>query len=343
MFDHFSNGDTDLNDLYDVYEAEFDPMKSDRKVRRQRKPKVKHNPKKSQAMILEDIVDDDGIETGFQTTYKPGKYEAGWLLESLTTFYSQKLIVDVLTQVKGGKEASVYLCEAHPNTGFDYLAAKVYRPRQFRQLSNDQMYREGRAVLTETGTAVKETDHRVLRAIGKKSAFGQQVAHTSWLMYEFTTMQSLLNMGAAVPQVIAAGENAILMDYLGDENIAAPTLSQMRLDLEEAAPLFDEVMRNVELMLANGLIHGDLSAYNILYWAGEITLIDFPQVTMAERNSNAYDIFARDVTRICEYFAAQGLHRDPEAITRRLWKRYVERPYHEQMADLSRLEAQEEE
>jgi RIO kinase 1 len=91
----------------------------------------------------------------------------------------------------------------------------------------------------------------------------------------------------------------------------------------EAEPLCDEVLRNIELMLAHGMIHGDLSAYNILYWEGKVTLIDFPQVTMSESNHNAYRIFQRDVRRVCEYFAMQGVERDADAIVRRLWGRYV--------------------
>ena len=65
-------------------------------------------------------------------------------------------------------------------------------------------------------------------------------------------------------------------------------------------------------MLQNGMIHGDLSAYNILYWEGEITLIDFPQVTDSRGNTHARDILARDVTRVCEYFADQGVDNDPQ-------------------------------
>lgn len=331
------------SDYYEQYEVEFDPQRTDRQARRARKPKTKHVPKKSAEALLTEIVEDDGIEAGFQTTYQPGQYEGGWLLDSLRTFYDQKLITDVLAQVKGGKEASVYRCEAHPTTGFSLLAAKVYRPRMFRQLRNDKAYREGRAVLTETGTAVKETDHRIMRAIGKKTSYGQQVAHTSWLMYEFTTMQKLYQLGAAVPLPIAAGENAILMTYLGDDRLAAPHLHEVRLTPQEAQPVFDEVLRNIELMLSHGLIHGDLSAYNILYWEGQITLIDFPQVTLSQSNSQAYSIFERDITRVCDYFAGQGLERDPQRIVRTLWGRNMSRRQQDVEADLSRMQARDEE
>src|SRR5688500_2115717 len=98
-------------------------------------------------------------------------------------------------------------------------------------------------------------------------------------MYEYTTMARLHGAGAAVPRPYAAGENAILMTYYGDEQRAAPTLNEVHLSKAEATPLFEEVLRNIELLLQHGQIHGDLSAYNILYWQGSVVLIDFPQVT----------------------------------------------------------------
>jgi len=76
-------------------------------------------------------------------------------------------------------------------------------------------------------------------------------------------------------------------------------------------------------MLRHGMIHGDLSAYNILYWEGQIVLIDFPQVTNTHGNSNAHFILRRDVERICEYFARQGVHADASAILDRLTRRHL--------------------
>jgi serine/threonine-protein kinase RIO1 len=73
-------------------------------------------------------------------------------------------------------------------------------------------------------------------------------------------------------------------------------------------------------MLANGIVHGDLSAYNVLYWEGRITLIDFPQVISPANHRSAYAIFSRDIARICEYFARQGLGSDPARLAAGLWK-----------------------
>jgi RIO kinase 1 len=255
-------------------------------------------------------------------TYQPARFERAWLGSSLRPFYDQSLITDVLSSVKGGKEASVYCCKAHPNTGHELLAAKVYRPRAFRNLRNDKMYREGRPVLTEDGRAVKPTDQRLMRALGKKTDFGVQVEHTSWLQYEYTTLAKLHAAGAAVPQPIGAAENAVLMSYEGSPEHPAPTLIEVGLDPEEGAALYDEVMRNIRLMLSLGLIHGDLSAYNILYWEGRVTLIDFPQVTSCATNTRAEFILARDITRVCDYFSRLGVECDPTKLARRMWKEF---------------------
>ncbi len=282
-------------------------------------------------------------EPGLPMTYRPARFEAFWLTTSLRSFYDQELIVDVLAQVKGGKEANVYRCRAHPHIGGGLVAAKIYRPRQLRNLANDRLYREGRAVLTADGKPVKTTDHRVMRAIGKKTPFGQQVKHTSWLMYEYTTLAELRQAGAAVPEPLGANENAILMGYRGDEREAAPTLHEVKLGRREAKSLFGEVLRNVEILLAQGLVHGDLSAYNVLYWEGEITLIDFPQVTSIHGNPSARVILERDVRRICEYFARQGVPSDHAKLAADLWESYGAKDYPEPFADLEEDGEEEEE
>ena len=314
---------------YEHYEEQFNPLRSDRKARRTRRLEARHTPRKPPSQILTEIAEPTGLEGGFNTTYKPGRFEQGWLLSSLSSFYDQGLVSDVLAQIKGGKEANVYRCEAHPSTGMSLLAAKVYRPRMFRVLRNDSMYRQGREILTADGSVVKKSDHRIMRAIDKKTAFGVQVQHTSWLAHEYVALQRLYEVGGAVPRPIATSDNAILMSYCGDEHMGAPSLNRVALEQDEARLLLGEVLRNVELMLQLDLIHGDLSPYNILYWAGEITLIDFPQVTDCHTNSRAYSILQRDIRRVCDYFARQGVQCDAADITDELWSRCGQMSLHE--------------
>lgn len=320
---------TNLLNAYDEYEEETAEYMDrfgllDRKARRRKPPKANPKTGPTQAELVAQLAEDTaGLEAGFQITYQPARFEAVWLLDSLRIFYDQSLIVDVLSQVKGGKEASVYLCQAHPGTGLDLIAAKVYRPRRFRNLSNDAMYREGREILSSEGGIVKRRDSRSMRAMKKKTGFGEELLHGSWLMYEHGTLQKLHGLGAAVPKPIATGSNALLMEYVGDEQMAAPILHSVRLEPDERQPLFAEVIRNIELMLKHELIHGDLSAFNILYWEGGVKLIDFPQVTMAVSNRNAYNIFRRDVTRVCEYFRGQGVRCNAKELTDKLWWEYI--------------------
>ncbi len=332
-------------DQYEEYESLFDPMQTDRQARRKRKPKARHVPKKAYHEVINEIADTTGLEGGFETTYTPSLFEAEWLLSSLRPFYDQQMLTDVLALVKGGKEASVYRCEGHPSMGLSYLAAKVYRPRKFRNLRNDKLYRENRKVLKGNGKTVKDNDHRIMRALGKKTSFGQQVAHTSWLMYEYTTLEHLYNIGAAVPRPLAAGENAILMEYVGDGHMAAPTLHEVELDAREGQALFEQVMDNIELMLKHNRVHGDLSSYNILYWEGEMVLIDFPQVIDPQANSQAYFILERDITRVCDYFTRYGVDGadDPARLIERLWNQYVGQKPHDIEADISRFKGDDDE
>ncbi len=259
----------------------------------------------------------DDSSTSFKFTYKAARFEEWWLLDSLGDFYVHKWIVDVLRKVKGGKEASVYQCKPGAAVDAPLVAAKVYRPRSLRNLKNDGQYRTGRVDLDDEGNAlVKKAD---VHAIAKRSNYGEELRHQSWIAYEFKTLEVLYEAGVDVPKPYAMEQNAILMDFVGDLATAAPVLSSVTLDLDEAKTLFDRVVHNIDLMLTHDRIHGDLSAYNILYWGGDITLIDFPQVVLPEANPASWTIFLRDVTRICQYFSAQGVRCNGRTLASDLW------------------------
>jgi RIO kinase 1 len=262
----------------------------------------------------------DDSSRSFEFTYKAARFESWWLLESLGDFYEHKWITDVLMRVKGGKEASVYLCRSGDAIDAPLAAAKVYRPRMLRNLKNDGQYREGRTDLDADGNAiVKDGD---LHAMAKRTKYGEELRHQSWIAYEFQTLEDLHAAGADVPKPYAMEKNAILMEYIGDIDAAAPPLSAVTLEPDEVKPLFERVIHNIDLLLQHKRIHGDLSAYNILYWDGEITLIDFPQVVDPEANPTAWNIFFRDVTRICQYFASQGLKRNAHKLAADMWTSY---------------------
>jgi RIO kinase 1 len=315
--DDFSKNDSNDLDRYADYESAFQP-------RQPRKRKPDHKPKRDQRAQLESVAEVGALESGFNTTYRPGLFEEGWLLDSLRPFHEMGLLADVLSRVKGGKEANVYRCRGTAITGEALLAVKVYRPQMFRTMKNDHVYREGRDILSGSGAALKKTDHREMRAIGKKSDYGMAVMHTSWLMHEFKTLKALHEAGASVPKPLAAAPNGILMGFVGDAHLSAPALGEVRLDEDEAAHALAEVIRNLRVMLSLNMVHGDLSAYNLLYWDERVVLIDFPQVVSVTGNPNARDLFARDVARIAAYFNGCGLDIDPASLTDSLWGEHGE-------------------
>jgi RIO kinase 1 len=251
----------------------------------------------------------------------PRHYERQWIIDSLGSFYQENIITDVTRLVKAGKEANVYCCVAHEAAAVPLIAAKLYRPRMLRTLKNDAIYKEGRTVRDSEGKEVRGS--REARAMRKKTRFGQLVETVAWIENEFQIQRQLYQAGADVPRPISHGGNTVLMAYVGDELMPAPVLSDVTLDPDEAGPLFERIMRNVTLMLSLHYVHGDLSAYNILYWDGRVTLIDFPQVVDARVNRNAFSLLERDVKRVCDYFSRFGVSADPVALAVDLWERYM--------------------
>jgi len=258
----------------------------------------------------------------FNPTLLASRRDAPWILSSLRPFYDQQLITDVLHEAHSGKEATVYCCAAHPATGVEYLAAKIYRPRMFRSLRNDAVYRYSRVQRDEQGQAEHGNSRRG-SAASRKTERGRAAQMASWIEYEYQTQRLLYAHGANVPRTFAQIGNAVLMEYIGALGDPAPRLGGVVLDEEEAPALFECILRNIELALIHGRIHGDLSAYNVLYWQGAVTLIDFAQAVDPYHNSDVFSLFARDIERICQYFARCGVKRDAHELAREMWIRHM--------------------
>ena len=258
----------------------------------------------------------------FNPTLLASRRDAPWILSSLSPFYDQHLIMDVLHEAHSGKEATVYCCEAHPSTSVEYLAAKVYRPRMFRNLRNDAIYRFSRVQRDEQGQAEHGNSRRGSAAT-RKTERGRAAQVVSWIEYEYQTQRLLYAHGANVPRPFAQIGNAVLMEYIGDVDEPAPRLSDVVLEQEEAQPLFDCIVHNIELALIHGRIHGDLSAYNVLYWQGVVTLIDFAQAVDPYHNSDVFSLLARDVERTCQYFARYAVKSDAHELARDIWTRHM--------------------
>jgi RIO kinase 1 len=295
---------------------------------RPERPRKAHaKPKKSQYEILCSLRAADDSQTfaarPFASSVRVTNTERAWIWEHLGPFHRQKLIDDVLRQIKPGKEATVYLCAAHPSSGRSLLAAKLYRARATRGLANMNQYQAGRSVLGGEGQAVNARAWRLHKAIAQKSRKGLAAAQTSWLMHEFSVLEQLHAAGADVPEPIAHNQQALLLEFVGEGQDAAPTLNEVVLDRSEARPLYERVLFNVECLLSLGWVHGDLSAYNILYQRGRIAMIDFPQVASAHGNPEARVLFERDLDKLAQYFGRYGIDADVQRLAQRLWSKHV--------------------
>lgn len=240
------------------------------------------------------------------------------LLAHLAPLIEDHFLIDVVRPIKSGKEAVVYCCHADASLGRDLVAAKVYRPLETRSFKRDTVYQQGR----DRGS---RPDARVLRALGKKTQHGRTHKFSAWIAHEMKTLETLHAAGADVPEPIERNGPVILMEYFGDIDNPAPVLLGVDLDTGEAPRLYADILRNVELFLVHHRVHADLSAYNMLYWNGAVTIIDFPQSVDPRYNDDAFDLLVRDLKTVNGYFAAAGADIvDPNEHALRLWRTHVD-------------------
>ena len=307
---------------YEYLEKEY--FQNDRRKRRGPR-KVQAAEEVAQARAELTDFSDNNVDTwvpSYAAALDPLHYERQWIIDSVGPFYHQNMVSDVVRLVKGGKEANVYACTGHPALGFKMVAAKLYRPRILRNLKNDAIYKAERALRDSDGKQLKK-GRRDRLALEKKTNYGKKLDFDQWIGTEFRVQEMLFEAGANVPKPISFLNTTIIMEYIGDELGPAPALNEVSIPREEAPALFKQVMGDVALMLDHHHIHGDLSAYNILYWNGRCTLIDFPQMVEARHNPHAFDLLHRDVTRVCEYFNRYGVGADPVKLTLDLWEPYM--------------------
>ena len=232
----------------------------------------------------------------------------------------QKMLLDVfskhidavLHRINDGKEATVYLCRGTEVVQGRALAAKVYRDRRFRGFANNSEYLDANRI----------GDRRLAKAVRQRSRVGKRAAQRIWVNREWQALQMLHGEGVSVPQPIDHTAEAVLMEFIGDEGGAAPVLAHVRMDREEAGRLWQQLLREVEILLDCGLVHGDLSAYNVLYHQGRLRIIDLPQVVQLDDAVDVWTLFARDLENISAYFSRQGLTLDPLGEAIRLWSIY---------------------
>ena len=223
------------------------------------------------------------------------------------------VIDEVLSRLKSGKEADVWLVRHRE----EVLAAKVYKERSLRSFKNNSGYKEGRKV----------RNTRTQRAMDRGSRFGQEAAEEEWKSAESDALHKLHAQGVRVPAPVLFYEGILLMKLVLDaEGRPASRLIDVAFEPAAAAQAYADLRAQAVRMLCSDLIHGDLSAYNVLMGAEGPTIIDFPQVISAAQNSTAAEFFKRDIENLRTFFAGF----DPALAVRtgdgpEIWQAYVRR------------------
>lgn len=199
------------------------------------------------------------------------------------------LVDQVLRQLMSGKEATVYVVQC----GEEIRCAKVYKEADKRGFHQAVHYTEGRKV----------KNSRQARAMGKGSRYGRQEQEAAWQNHEVDALYRLAAAGVRVPQPYNFHEGVLLMELLTDAAGApAPRLNDLVLTPGQAREFHAMLIRQVVRMLCAGIVHGDLSEYNVLVDSTGPVIIDLPQAVDAAANNNAGRMLERDVANLAAYF-----------------------------------------
>ncbi len=199
------------------------------------------------------------------------------------------LIDDVVRQLMSGKEATVYVVRC----GDDVRCAKVYKEANKRSFRQSVDYTEGRKVKSS----------RQSRAMEKGSKFGRKAQEEAWQSAEVDALYRLAAAGVRVPKPFNFYEGVLLMELVTDANgNAAPRLNDVELTAEQARIYHRALIQEVVRMLCAGIVHGDLSEFNILLSQDGPVIIDLPQAVDAAGNNQAKGMLERDVDNLASYF-----------------------------------------
>ena len=224
-----------------------------------------------------------------------------------------------LGPLKTGKEAEVFLVERVAADGRSCLLAhKRYRPRTvaykgelqalgFQRAANfvnDRAYRDGRSI----------GNSRDRRAAAKRTRHGKTVLRQDWPDNEFAMLERLAAAGVTVPFPVARTADGVLMQYIGDRAMAAPRLVHAGLPRAHAERAAALLVENLQRMAEAGVVHADLSVYNLLWWEDGLWIIDVPQAVDISANSQAFEFLHRDLTNVAGWFRARGVAFDPEQL-----------------------------
>lgn len=220
------------------------------------------------------------------------------------------LVDEVVSRLMSGKEADVYVVQSKG----ELCCAKVYKDVRTRSFSQMAQYQEGR----------KGRNSRQARAMQKNTKFGRKETEEAWKNSEVDALRTLTEAGVRVPKVYDYADGILLMELVVDgEGNAAPRLNDLRLTPVKAREFHREVINSIVLMLCAGIIHGDLSEYNVLVGRDGLVIIDLPQAVNASGNNNAASMLGRDVENITAYFGRFAPELNSTDYGREIWKLYA--------------------
>ncbi|NMB91251.1 hypothetical protein GYA37_00185 [candidate division WWE3 bacterium] len=211
------------------------------------------------------------------------------LQEIIASFGEKEITITVGDIVKTGKEAIVY--KAYLNN--ELTALKVYKDYNTRAFTDNKGYIAGKYI--------KKPSLR--KATMKKTKVGKDFIHEGWVKREYVMLNRLFSKGCSIPKPIASVKTAILMEFIGNEAKTAPKLKDAILNASQAQTTFELIVENMKKFLDVGVVHADLSEFNILWWKEKPYIIDFPQSIDVKENTNAESLLLRDVNNVCKYFS----------------------------------------
>jgi len=225
------------------------------------------------------------------------------------------LIDDVICQLQSGKEAQVYMVRC----GETIRCAKVYKEANKRSFKQAVQYQEGRTT----------RNSRRNRAMQKRTSYGQKESEQAWLSAEVDALYKLAAAGVRVPEPYGFVDGVLLMELITDINgHAAPRLSEVSFSPELALEYHDRLIAEVVRMLCAGLVHGDLSEFNVLIDHTGPVIIDLPQAVNAAGNNSALTMLERDVNNMSNYFGNYAPQLLNSAYAREIWSHYESATLH---------------
>lgn len=218
------------------------------------------------------------------------------------------LVDEVLRQLMSGKEADVYVVRS----GTEIRCAKVYKEAAKRSFKKAVQYQEGR----------RERNSRRARAIEKGSKYGRQLQEDIWQNAEVDALFRLAAAGVRVPKPYLCLEGVLLMELIMDEEGVAPRLSEVTMSQEQAEEDHALMMNYIQLMLCAGLVHGDLSEFNVLVDDYGPVIIDLPQAVNASANNHARRMLTRDIDNMTHYYSQYSPNLLRSKYAKEMWALY---------------------